>query len=149
MAGHPWQLGGERQCVGPNSARAAEVGIDQVTCYLDGKLLLTYRDPEKFFSIAGRDPHRRYLLKLVNASETPYSTRINLEGIAVVGSTAGLYNFKAPTAEAENSLDNPVQYIPVRSILTGTKPSFETTFSPLSISILRIKDGGWKKQVRR
>lgn len=127
-----------------------EVGIDQVECYLDGKLLFTFREPNKLFSIAGRDQKTGdIIVKLVNASETAYTTKINLEGVAAVSPTAALTTLRADFPEAENSLDQPEKYIPVRTTLTGIKPSFETTIQPYSISILRIQDASWKKQASK
>lgn len=127
-----------------------EVGTDKVECYLDGNLLFTYREPNKFFSIAGRDQKTGdIIVKLVNASESPYTTRINLEGVAGVSPTAVLTTLRADFPEAENSLDKPEKYIPIRTTLTGIKPSFETTIQPYSISVLRIHDATWKKQARK
>jgi alpha-N-arabinofuranosidase len=85
----------------------------------------------------------------VNASESAYTTRINLEGVSGVSPTAVLTTLQADFPEAENSLDQPEKYVPVRSTLTGIKPSFETTIQPYSISILRIQDPSWKKQARK
>ena len=127
-----------------------EVRIDQVDCYLDGKLLFNYREPNKFFSIAGRDKETGdIIIKLVNGAETFYTTTINLEGVTSVSPSAQLITLQADTPEAENSLDHPQKYIPVSTTLAGIKPSFETTLKPYSISILRVKDTGWKKQARK
>lgn len=127
-----------------------EVGNDQVDCYLDGKLLFNYREPNKFFSIAGRDKETGdIIIKLVNGAETPYTTTINLEGVTSVSPSAQLITLQADYPEAENSLDQPEKYIPVSTTLTGIKPSFETTVKPYSISILRVKDTGWKKQAHK
>lgn len=124
-----------------------EVGIDQVDVYLDGQQLISYHEPNKFFSIAGRDLQTGdIIVKVVNGSETPYTTTINLAGVTAMASTASLITLQAESAEAENSLDQPQKYIPVSTILTGIQPIFETTFRPWSISVLRIKDASWKKQ---
>ncbi|MDF2192919.1 alpha-L-arabinofuranosidase C-terminal domain-containing protein [Paraflavitalea sp. CAU 1676] len=124
-----------------------EVGVDQVQVYLDGQQLISYRDPNKFFSIAGRDLQTgEIIVKVVNGSDTPYTTTIDLAGMAAVGTTGSLITLQAESAEAENSLAQPQKYIPVSTTLTGIQPSFTTTFKPFSISILRIKDASWKKQ---
>ena len=127
-----------------------EVGVDQVNVYLDGQPLISYRDPNKFFSIAGRDLQTGdIIVKVVNGSETPYTTTINLAGVTGVAPTASVITLQAESAEAENSLDQPQKYIPVSTTITGIQPTFETTFKPWSISVLRIKDASWKKQVMR
>jgi alpha-L-arabinofuranosidase len=66
-----------------------------------------------------------------------------------VSPTAALTTLRADFLEAENSLDKPEKYIPIRTTLTGIKPSFETTIQPYSISVLRIQDASWKKQARK
>ena len=123
-----------------------EVGVDKVDCYLDGKLLFTYREPNKLVSIAGRDQKTGdIIIKLVNASEAPYTTKINLEDVTAVSPVAELITLRADSPEAENSFEHPTQYIPVSTKIAGIKASFEATFQPYSITVLRIKELNRKK----
>ncbi|MBO9566287.1 MAG: hypothetical protein J7621_26170 [Niastella sp.] len=127
-----------------------EVGVDKVEGYLDGKQLFSFKQPNTFFSIAGRDQKNGdIIIKLVNGAATPYSATINLEGVAGVGATAELVTLQADSPQAENSLANPRQYIPVTTKINNVKPSFEVSFKPYTIAILRVKDTSWKKQASR
>ena len=123
-----------------------EVGYDKVDCYLDGKLLMSYTEPKKFFSIAGRDNQTGdIIIKVVNAAATPCKTTIELKGAGQLDPTADLAVLKADSPEAENSFAHPVQYVPTHIVLQDIHPSFEIIFQPFSISVLRIKDTSWKK----
>lgn len=118
-----------------------EVGLDKVDCYLDGKLLMSYTEVPRIVSIAGRDEKTGdIIIKMVNATNEPYSTTINLNGIAQPASTAELITLTADSPESENSLTEPVKYIPRSSKISGVKKSFETIFPPYSISVLRVGD---------
>jgi len=123
-----------------------EVGEDKVDCYLDGKLLMSYTEPQKLFSIAGRDQKTGdIIIKAVNAAAEPYTTQIELKGVAAPGATAGWTILTADELTAENSFDQPTKYVPRSSQVSGVANSFEMTFPKNSISIIRIHDPGWKK----
>ena len=123
-----------------------EVDYDKVDCYLDGKLLMSYTEPQKIFSIAGRDnKNGDIIIKVVNAGATPYNTTIALNGLQEVAPAADVITLRSDVQEAENSFADPVKYVPVRTSITGVNKSFETIFQPYSISVLRIKDKTWKR----
>ena len=127
-----------------------EVGMDTVKCYLDGQLLMTYREPAKLVSIAGRDKQTGdIIVKVVNAAPTPYQINIELDGLQEVDPVADLFYLHADSLQAENSFADPVRYIPGHSTISGVKPSFETVFQPFSISVLRIKDKNRKKVIAK
>jgi alpha-L-arabinofuranosidase len=116
------------------------VGPDKVDCYLNDKLLMSYTPPPTFFTIAGKDSTTgEIIIKAVNAGAEPVNTTINLENATRVQSTATLITLSAPDGEAENSMAQPKQYIPVTTPVTGTSKSFELTFKPYSINVLRIR----------
>ncbi len=116
-----------------------EVGIDKVDCYLDGKLLITYKEPKQFFSIAGRDDTTGdIIIKAVNASGTPYQTSISIEGVKELQSTGQLLSLYAPSPNVENSFTAPIKYIPKEQQLANISPYFELNFKPYSINVLRL-----------
>lgn len=122
-----------------------EVGHDKVDCYLDGKLLMTYTEPQKFFSIAGRDNKTGELIvKVVNASDRPYKTTLKIEG-AQLDATGDLIVLSADAPTAENSLNEPKKFIPVSNKIFGVSHQQEMEFKPYSISILRFRDRSWKR----
>ncbi|HEV8287253.1 MAG TPA: alpha-L-arabinofuranosidase C-terminal domain-containing protein [Chitinophagaceae bacterium] len=126
-----------------------EVGYDKVDCYLDGKLLMTYTEPQKFFSIAGRDNKTgELIMKVVNASDKPYKTMLKIDGAQIEG-TADLITLTADSPTAENSLEEPKKYVPKSTKLSGIINQYEMEFKPYSISVLRIKDKSWKNTVAK
>jgi alpha-L-arabinofuranosidase len=122
-----------------------EVGYDKVDCYLDGKLLLSYSEPAKLFSISGRDNRTGdVIVKVVNASAQPYGAGFVINGIQV-GSSAEAITLSAASLEAENSLEEPLRYVPQTKVLSGVSNQFSMEIPPYSISVLRFKDRSWKK----
>ena len=116
-----------------------EVGNDQVDCYLDGKLLMTYKEPQQFFSIAGKDDVTGdIIIKAVNASAVPYQTSISLNGVSNLQPMVDLISLKAASPDAENSFAEPTKYIPQTQTVNGVKPFFEISFKPYSINVLRL-----------
>lgn len=121
-----------------------EVGNDKVDCYLDGKLLLSYTEPDKLFSIAGRDNRTGdIIVKVVNASAQACKATLQING-AAVGNAADVFTLSAASPEAENSLEEPTKYIPQHKTVTGVANGGEMEFKPFSISIVRLKDTGRK-----
>jgi alpha-L-arabinofuranosidase len=117
-----------------------EVGLDKVDCYLDGKLLLSYTEPQKFFSIAGKDKETGDLIvKVVNASDKPYSAALQIANAQLSG-IAELITLTADSPTAENSLEEPTKYIPQHTTLQGLSNNASIDFKPNSISILRLKE---------
>jgi len=126
-----------------------EVGYDKVDCYLDGKLLMTYTEPKKLFSIAGRDNKTGdVIVKLVNASDRPYKTKLDVKGVEL-GTTAEMITLASNTLEAENSFAAPKQFVPQPTILKDITANYEVEVKPYSISVLRLKDKAWKGTAKK
>ncbi|WP_301929663.1 alpha-L-arabinofuranosidase C-terminal domain-containing protein [Ferruginibacter sp.] len=116
-----------------------EVGMDKVDCYLDGELLMTYKEPQQFFSIAGKDSITGdIIIKAVNASANPYQTSISLTGVTALQSIGELISLRADSPEAENSFAEPTKYIPQTQTVGGITSFFEISFKPYSINVLRL-----------
>jgi alpha-N-arabinofuranosidase len=117
-----------------------KVNIDQVACYLDGELLMTYKEPQQFFSIAGKDEVTGdIVVKVVNASANPYQTSISVNGVPGLQSTGELISLRAASPEAENSFAEPTKYVPQTQTVGGVTPYFEISFKPYSINVLRLQ----------
>lgn len=116
-----------------------EVGYDKVDCYLDGKLLMSYTEPQKLFSISGRD-HKTgdLIVKVVNASAQTYTTDLQIKGGQLSGA-GEMITLSADAPEAENSLEEPQKYIPQHQTLTGVSDRMKMEFRPYSITVLRLK----------
>ena len=89
--------------------------MDHVAGCLDGELLMTYKEPQQFFSIAGKDEVTGdIIVKVVNASANPYQTSISLNGVPGLQSTGELISLRAASV-------------------------FEISFKPYSINVLRLQ----------
>lgn len=115
------------------------VGTDEIDCYLDNKYLMSYKAPQQFFCIAGKDEVTGdIIIKAVNASANPYQTSISLTGVPGLQSMGELISLRAESPEAENSFAEPTKYIPQTQTVGGIKSLFEINFKPYSINVLRL-----------
>lgn len=120
-----------------------EVGKDKVDCYLDGKLLMSYTEPNKFLAIAGRDEQSGdILVKMINAKSSAMEVAIELKGAGAAGKEAQQLVLSAPGPNEENSLEEPKKYIPVTVQINNIN---KIAAPPYSVSVVRIKDPAWKK----
>lgn len=127
-----------------------EVGADKVDVYLDGKPLITYKEPNKLVSIAGTDSATGdIIVKVVNASEKLCTTQLNVQGLAKWPSSLKITTLSAGNPEGENSFNHPMQYVPVTGwqdigVQNGNSgPS--VTLQPYSINVIRIPTRAIKK----
>jgi alpha-L-arabinofuranosidase len=119
-----------------------EIRVDKtkVECYLDGKLLIVYKNPRKFFSIAGKDEKtKEIILKVVNANPFPSKTNIDLKG-ATVYAEGKVICLSSENKDDENSFATPLKYVPQSSLYLGFSSNFDYTFQPMSVTILRMKE---------
>jgi alpha-L-arabinofuranosidase len=79
------------------------------------------------------------LLKVVNFAKEPRKTAVRLTGIAKLSGTGTSTVLTSASAEDENSLDEPMKVAPKSSQVSGLGTSFEYTFAPNSLTILRLK----------
>ena len=114
-----------------------EVGADKVDCYLDGKLLMSYTESPKLFSIAGKDGAGNLIVKVVNASPTPYKTTLNLAGFQPAPD-AVLTVLSADKPDVENTLNEPTKYTPLQQKITDMSTRYTMEFKPYSISVLKV-----------
>ncbi|GGB20578.1 DUF5695 domain-containing protein [Puia dinghuensis] len=110
-----------------------DVGADTVKCWLDGRLLMSFTEPEKFFAIAGEDAATgEIIVKMVNAYADPLAVKLP----GVNPGPAALTTLSAPTLTAENTFDQPRAYTPeITNLPAGTS---SVILKPYSINILRI-----------
>jgi alpha-L-arabinofuranosidase len=110
-----------------------EVAPDQVDCYLDGELLMSYKELPTLFALAGReDKTGDVLVKVVNAGGQSCSTHFALTGFAFSKWTV----LSAPGPEAENSLEHPTAYVPKEEDI---KKAGDVVVPAYSVSVLRFK----------
>ncbi|HEY8933959.1 MAG TPA: alpha-L-arabinofuranosidase C-terminal domain-containing protein, partial [Cyclobacteriaceae bacterium] len=117
------------------------VNKSSIECYLEGSLLMTYNEPARFFSIAGKDDKTgEVVIKVVNAAGKPTKAAIHLEGTNKVMSAGKTITLSANESTDENSFDAPLKFVPVEKTFNSVAPDFEYEFKPWSITILRVKE---------
>lgn len=117
------------------------VGMDTVACYLDGKLLMTYTEPEKLFAIAGRDEKKKELvLKIVNAYGNAISTEINIDRSVAKNGIASLTTITAPELTEENSFENPKRFTPSTKKFSWSSSKGTILIKPYSVNVLRVPE---------
>lgn len=113
---------------------------DSVTAYIDGQLLIKYKEPSKYFAIAGLDENKKeIIIKLVNAYNVPYPTKIKLSGISKLATTGTITTLSSSSGEAENSFEFPEKYVPITKKIDGISKDFDLDIPPFSINIIRLK----------
>ena len=78
------------------------------------------------------------VLKVVNASSSPRTVRINLAGAKNVKKVGKAFILASSDLKAENSLAEPTKVSPVEQQLTVPSGDFSFTLAPNSITILRV-----------
>ncbi|MBS1746784.1 MAG: DUF1080 domain-containing protein [Bacteroidetes bacterium] len=117
-----------------------QVGVDTVKCYLNGKLLMSYTEPDKFFAISGKDETSGdIIVKMVNAYNNEMPVQIDFKNIVSLQPNAEIVTLSAPHLTDENSFQQPTQYVPEKKsiYLNSKNPAFK--IKPYSINVLRIK----------
>ncbi|HEY8958266.1 alpha-L-arabinofuranosidase C-terminal domain-containing protein [Chitinophaga sp.] len=119
-----------------------EVNNEEVRCYVDDSLLMSYREPQSLFSIAGKDEKTGdIILKIVNAGNTPVKADINLNGTAV-NPVAEVITLTAGNPDAENSFAAPEAYTPHSSTIHNAAAQFSWEVPAMSVNIIRLKPAG-------
>ncbi|MFT4203727.1 MAG: alpha-L-arabinofuranosidase C-terminal domain-containing protein [Chitinophagaceae bacterium] len=114
---------------------------DSVSAYIDGQLLIQYKDAPKFFAIAGKDELKKEIvLKIVNAYPFAYKTTIHLSGVGKRVTQGTLTSLSAPNGDAENSFEHPTQYVPVTKNIDDVSNDFQVELQPNSIDVIRLKE---------
>jgi alpha-L-arabinofuranosidase len=102
-----------------------EVGRDTVRCFLNDTLIMQYTPPQKFYSIAGKADNGDIIIKAVNGYAEPVWVQTNLDT-----KHAEVTTIHADSLEAENSMQRPKQYVPVKR--------GGLLLKPYSINVIRI-----------
>lgn len=91
------------------------------------------------YTVAGYDTATgETIIKVVNATDEPYSPAIYINAATVVG-TGKVTTLAAESLTDENSMDNPTKITPRDSEFNGFGQTFSYTFAPRSFTIMRVK----------
>ena len=78
-------------------------------------------------------------IKVVNITGSAQSLQIDLEGVGRVDSRGTCIELKSARQEDTNSLSGPTKVVPVTGSIDGLGRNFTRTFSPYSVTVLRIQ----------
>lgn len=114
---------------------------DSFTYSLDGKRMLEARiEQSRQYVVSGYDETTgEEVIKFVNATEKPFTARIELAGAESVGRTGKAIVLTSGDPSDENSLDTPEKVVPEERVYKGFSDRFTYTFDPWSFTVLRIK----------
>lgn len=114
---------------------------DSFTYSLDGKRMLEARiEQSRQYVVSGYDETTgEEVIKFVNATEKPFTARIELAGAESVGRTGKAIVLTSGDPSDENSLDNPEKVVPEERVYKGFSDRFTYTFDPWSFTVLSIK----------
>lgn len=93
----------------------------------------------KHYAISGYDEESgETIIKVVNATSEPFTTRINLN-CAAVEKEGKIITLSSDELTDENSFAEPTKIVPVESSYGNFSKDFDYTFIPHSFTIMRIK----------
>jgi alpha-L-arabinofuranosidase len=118
-----------------------EVAGRRIRCSLDGKLVHDEIAvaPNRFFSLAGKDPQGDLVIKTINAGAESINATVNVAGLAHISPEAGMTILKSEHGSDNNSLETPAKVIPTTTMIKGVGSSFSHEFPAYSFTILRLK----------
>ena len=81
------------------------------------------------------------ILKVVNNAPQPKTAQVQIEGAKKVASRGKMIVLAGKQLTDENSIAEPKKVAPVTSTLKDAGASFQHTFGPYSLTVLRLKAG--------
>lgn len=115
-----------------------EYGADY---YVDGKQVLSHKNVplnHKFYLAGYDEESEEVIVKFVNASDDPYSVRINLNG-GDIEKEGRVITLNSASKLDENSFKEPFKISPQETVYKNFSFSFIYKFEPNSFTILRMK----------
>jgi alpha-L-arabinofuranosidase len=123
-----------------------------IKCYLDGKLIhdVTHQPIRPIHAVGGRvDATGEIILKVVNVTDSPQETQIDLRGVGEVQPKGTATVLTSTDPNDENSLRSPTKdphslkqltkVAPVTRAIDNAGPSFRHVFPAYSLTVLRLK----------
>ena len=117
-----------------------EVRGNSATCYLDNQLLFTYTIDEKpvYSTVSLDEATGEAFIKLVNFTDTPSASKIDLSGIKSV-SEATATCMSSTDVFAENSMDNPENVVPKTESISVDNNTIDYVVPAYSVNVIKLK----------
>jgi alpha-N-arabinofuranosidase len=94
--------------------------------------------PGLFASATSENATGEIILKVVNAGKSAVETEIKLETTSMVAPSAGILVLTGSSRDAVNSFAQPHNVAPVESTVPNVAKSFQHSFPPNSVSVMRM-----------
>jgi alpha-N-arabinofuranosidase len=104
---------------------------------VDGQSAPTSKKPGLYVTAAGEKTTGQIILKVVNSADQAVASDIKLKSVKSV-LPVGIQILLTAKATDENSIASPDTIIPVESIVSNAAASFQHSFAPLSVTVLRL-----------
>jgi alpha-N-arabinofuranosidase len=104
---------------------------------VDGQSAPTSKKPGLYVTAAGEKTTGQIILKVVNSADQAVASDIKLKSVNSV-LPVGIQILLTAKATDENSIASPDTIIPVESIVSNAAASFQHSFAPLSVTVLRL-----------
>jgi alpha-L-arabinofuranosidase len=95
-------------------------------------------EPRIYASVTRDEARHKLFVKVVNATSTPQTLAVNLDGAGKIASHAILTTLSGRTPNATNSITDPRAVVPVEHAITVAGSKFSLTFVPYSINALDV-----------
>jgi alpha-L-arabinofuranosidase len=116
-----------------------ELHGNSIKCYLDGKLLHDVETAaQQALYASATSTLESVIVKVVNVTEEPQATDIDLQGVNKVSGQATATVLTSAAGTDENSLDEPTKVAPVSQSVEISGPQFRFTFPPNSVTVLKV-----------
>jgi alpha-L-arabinofuranosidase len=121
-----------------------ELSGQRIRCFLDGQLVhdvmydVTPLRPLRAV-ISRASASGEIIMKVVNISNQPVDTRINIDGVSSVGSDAEVSALTSADPRDENTLESPMKVVPKSKKVPVIGKDFRYTFDPNSVTVMRLK----------
>jgi len=99
---------------------------------------LSNAPPRVFASATRDDKAHKLFVKIVNATSTPQTLTIDLEGASKIARQAVLTTMAGKTPNATNSIDDPNAVVPVTHTVAVSGAKFDHTFVPYSVNVMEL-----------
>jgi alpha-L-arabinofuranosidase len=119
-----------------------ELAGNSIRCFLDNNLIFDLKLPKQksLYAVASRsEKSGELILKVVNVTDQPIETQVNLQGLKNTPASAAANVLTAQVADAENSLDEPKKVYPAAQTINLSGTSFVHTFPAQSVTVLRFQ----------
>jgi alpha-L-arabinofuranosidase len=111
---------------------ASYLGDEILPAKLDGSA------PKLFYSITRDAKNKRLYLKLVNAASTPQAIDLKFNDVNLAP-TATLVTLQADSTQATNTIDQPTNIVPQKTVLKNVASSFHHVMPAYSIQVLQLE----------